>query len=290
MLQAIKFRSFKPTVYSDLVIPVTVDVTPSQPLFLRDITGIEPVTAIINSKGYGVVDGEYYLGSKLPKRNIVMKFGLNTSSGYASVSAARALIYGYMMTTADVWLEFFTDDHVPVQIRGYVESISPTRFTEDPESQVSIICPMPHFVTDTKIVEGWANPDPVPVDQVAIPYSGNKVTGIDFTLDVGTGYNGAVILETRIGTPDSPAYQTFSIYDNASFSEGTELRVSTEVGSKYVEIRTDSGDLVRNILKLMDPDSWWMFLVPGTNWFSVRTPNGSNRRWSLKYVEKYGGI
>lgn len=291
MLQAIKFRSLKPDVYADLIIPVTVDVTPTQPLFLRDITGIEPVTATINTKGYAQ-DGEYYMGSKIPKRSIVMKFGLNTSGGYPSVSAARYLIYGYAMTKNELWLEFFTDDHVPVQIRGYVESITPTRFSEDPELQVSVICPKPNLVTDEIEVRGNAGIDP---DWTRFSYNGNRSTGIDFVLDMGTSdYVGSVILETAITEPTgvSPdVYQTFTIYDGTYFSADWQLWINTGLGTKYVDARTSPTNIVSNMLNLMDPNSWWMFLVPGLNWFRVRTPSDNSARgWSLKYSEQYGGI
>lgn len=285
MLNTVIFRSLKPDVYPDLTIPV-IDPSPGQPLFLRDITGIEPVPATINSKGYGGFDGEFYVGSQLGKRNIVMKFGLNTTGGASSVNTARNLCYGYMMTKSQVLLQFITDDHVPVQIAGIVETLTPDRFSEDPAMQVSIICPKPNFVTpDIKLIRGNSSIDPV---EVEIPYYGTLATGISFVLDMGnSNYEGEVILETRIA---EPVYQTLHMYE-VTYSSVWQLWINTEQGTKSIDIRTSPTDIVKNILGKMDTDSWWMFLVPGLNRFRVRTPSSNTPRgWSLSYIEQYGGI
>lgn len=284
MLNTVIFRSLKPDVYADLTIPV-IDPNPAQPLFLRDITGLEPVTAAINSKGYGEQDGEFYIGGHLPKRNIVMKFGLNASSP-ASVANARTLCYGYMMTKSKVQLRFLTDEHVPLEITGYVESIQPDRFSEDPAMQVSIICPKPNLVTDRREVRGNSGVSPA---EVEILYNGNLATGISFILDMGThDYVGRVILETRIG---APVYQTFLTYPDLYMSSFWQLWIGTEQGNKYMDARTSPTNIVQNLLSKMDPNSWWMTLVPGRNTFRVRTPSSNTPRgWSLTYVEQYGGI
>jgi hypothetical protein len=286
VLQTVIFRSLKPDVYTDLVIPV-VNPNPVQPLFVRDITGLEPPPAAINSKGYGGIDGEFYVGGHIGKRNIVFKFGLNTSGGYQSVSAAKNAMYGYMMTKSTVWLRFITDDHAPVDIVGYVETITPTRFTDDPEYQVSIICPKPLFTsTDRKQVTGFAGTDP---DEVEIFYNGTLASGIGLILDMGNfDYNGPVILETRIS---EPVYQTFSLYDDTHIDKDYQLWINTETGSKGVTAVPSEGGEDINLLKQMDPDSWWMFLVPGLNRFRVRTPESNNHRgWTMSYLELYGGI
>lgn len=285
MLNTVIFRSLKPDVYADLTIPVT-DPSPGQYLFLRDITGIEPVTATINSKGYGEQDGEFYIGGHVPKRNIVMKFGLNASGGPSSVSAARTLCYGYMMTKSKVQLRFLTDDHLPVEISGYVESLQPDRFSEDPAMQVSIICPKPNFLGELREVRGESGIDP---DEIEIAYNGNLATGIQFALDGGNAdYVGRVILETRIGVP---VYQTFLTYPDLYLSSFWQLWIGTEQGDKRMDVRTSETDIVSNLLSKMDPESTWMTLVPGRNTFRVRTPSSNTARgWWLRYTEKYGGI
>lgn len=284
MLQTVIFRSLKPDVYADLTIPV-VDSSPAQPLFLRDITGLEPAPAAISTKGYGELDGEFFTGGHVGKRNIVMKFGLNTSGGYSSVSSARALLYGYMMTKSTVWLRFLTDDHVPVDITGYVETITPTRFSEDPEYQVSIICPKPNFTSsDRKQFTGFTGTDP---DEVEVNYNGTLATGIGVILDMGTqDYVGRVIMETRIGVP---VYQFFQLESNTFLSRDDQLWINTERGTKGVEIHR--GTEVINLLGQMDTDSWWMFMVPGRNMFRIRTPTSNTPRgWIMSFVEQYGAI
>jgi len=287
VLETVIFRSLKPDVYPDLTISV-VNPPTDQLLLLRNITGIEPTPANINSKGYGVLDGEFFVNARVGKRNIVATFGLNTSGGITSVSTARTLIYGYMMTKGQVHLTFMSDDHVPVDIWGYVETLTPTRFSDDPEMQVSIICPKPYFLAPSrKEVAGDAGLDP---DQTVIDNDGNLSTGIQFVLDMAEeDYVGSVILETRIAGPTGPVYQTFSLYENTYLSGFSKFWLGTEQGNKYVEAH--EGSDVVNMLGKMDPGSWWMFLVQGRNWFRVRTPESDTPRgWTLSYVEQYGGI
>lgn len=289
MLETIIFKSFNVNSYPDLTILV-VNPPSDQLLKVRDITGIEPVTAAINSKAYAQ-DGDFYIGSRIGKRNIVIKFGLNTSGGYSSVSAARALIYGYMMTKRPVLLEFITDDHEPLQISGYVESLTPDRFTEDPAMQVSIICPVPDFLAvGTKEVSGVAGVDS---DEVAISYLGNLPTGFSFMLDMAdVDYQGEVILEMRIGDSQSVG-QRFAMYDDVAYIGDDHFWIITELGNKTVEIRRGSGDIwsTINILGQMDPESTWMYLTAGINRFRVLTPySDTPRPWTMTYTEHYGGI
>ncbi len=52
-------------------------------------------------------------------------------------------------------LIFSTDDYPDCEISGYVESFAPNIFTQDPEIQVSIICPNPDFVAvDPVVIDG----------------------------------------------------------------------------------------------------------------------------------------
>lgn len=288
MLKTITFKSFNLDHYGDLVIPV-VDPALDQLLTVRDITGIEPVAAVINSKAYAQ-DGEFYIGSRVGKRNIVIKFGLNTSGGYTSVSAARALVYGYMMTNRPVLLQFDTDDYVPLQISGYVESLSPERFTDDPVIQVSIICLVPDLLAlDTKEVSGFSGIDS---DEVEIPYLGNLPTGFSVMLDMDdVAYQGPVILEMRIGDSEAVG-QRFALY-YASYIGDDHLWIISELGKKTVEVRRASGGswTIINMLGQMDATSTWMYLAAGTNRFRVLTPSSDTPRpWTLTYTEHYGGI
>lgn len=288
MLRTITFRSFNLDHYPDLVIPV-VDPVLGQPLTVRDITGIEPVAAVINSKAYAQ-DGEFYIGSRIGKRNIVIKFGLNTSGGYSSVSAARDLVYGYMMTERPVLLQFDSDNYPPMEISGYVESLTPERFTDDPTMQVSIICLVPDLLAvGVKEVSGVAGVDS---DEVEISYLGNLPTGFSFMLDMDdVDYPGPVSLEMRVGDSQSVG-QTFSMY-YFSYTGDDHLWIITELGNKTVEVRRGSGDIWEtiNVLGQMNSESPWMYLTAGINRFRVLTPYSDlPRPWTMTYTEHYGGI
>ncbi len=145
MLSAVEVHSKVPNV-PKLSLPLLGN-DGTGPFHIRDITGLGPVKADVNSQGFGSLDGEYYTGSHVGKRNIVMTLGLNPGSYYGSVAAMRRILYAYLMPKGNPILRFIFADRPPVQIEGYVESLEPTLFAKDPEVQVSIMCPKPFFET-----------------------------------------------------------------------------------------------------------------------------------------------
>ena len=54
-------------------------------------------------------------------------------------------IYSYFMPKRPIRFVFYSDDMIPVEIFGIVESVSVNPFSKDPEILVSIICPDPYF-------------------------------------------------------------------------------------------------------------------------------------------------
>jgi hypothetical protein len=76
----------------------------------------------------------------------VLTLGLNPNWVDQTVASLRRVLYRYLMPEAWTKLRFFSDDMPTVDIEGYVESFDPNMFTQDPEIQVSIICPKPDFI------------------------------------------------------------------------------------------------------------------------------------------------
>ncbi len=113
---------------------------------IRDIKGLEPIKAEIISVPSNL-DGELFQNARLGKRNIVFQFGLNPNWVDQTMSSLRRLLYGYFPPKAIRKLRFYSDDMNSVDISGYVESIEPNMFSQDPEIQVSVICLKPNFIS-----------------------------------------------------------------------------------------------------------------------------------------------
>src|SRR3954469_4450887 len=101
--------------WADFQMQVTYPA-PMGMVFVREVQGLEPVNATVNSREHGLVDGEFYVGSHVGQRNIVIRFGLNTIVGAPSVGNARNMLYAYFTPKSNIKLRFSFDDRSDVVI------------------------------------------------------------------------------------------------------------------------------------------------------------------------------
>ena len=134
-------------------------------IHVRNISGLDPVKASVNTSPFGSVDGASLTGSSVLTRNIVLTLHPNPNWKDWTYEALRRLLYSYFMPKLQVKLVFYSDDMIPVEISGVVEDVSVNIFSKDPELNVSIICPDPYFTAlEPTVITGLTNDDPVTVD------------------------------------------------------------------------------------------------------------------------------
>jgi hypothetical protein len=253
------------------------------PVQVRGITGLGPVAAAITSTPYGSIDGAAYTGASVGMRNIVLTLGLNPNWAEQTVSSLRQLVYGYFMPKNPVTLKFTRQGLPTCEIDGFVETVEPAIFSQDPELQVSILCPSPYFVDSVETVLTGNSRLLADTGTTVINYSGTVPTG--FRLDVirgGTSYDDVVeVSNFNINTEQLDLTADIdTVYD---------LRVSTVPGEKYARRITKSNGVFLNTLGRVDPASEWPQLYPGLNDFAVRA-NLSNLVWTMRYRNRYGGL
>lgn len=284
-----------PGAYWDSLILPVLNPAPDAPLVVREVKGLEPGAADVNSRSFGKLDGEFVVGSsRLQKRNIVVTLGLNMRLGAKSVSAARDLIYAYFVPGGNIPVRFTFDDHIPVQIMTVIESVTGDRFTNDPTIDISFICPQPNFqASEPKVINGTSySADPPEFEAL---YSGTRSGGFVFELhgvETGDyqadGYTGDVILETRIGSGE---YKTMAFY-GMFIPMGWIFHINTIPGQKRAQILPISGQ--GNplwMLKEMMDKTYWMMLDPALNLIRVTTPGTDVAlNWTLTYYEQFGGV
>lgn len=263
---------------------------PADPLVIRKVEGLDPVTAMVNTRGYSVAPniGEFYTGSNVGKRNIIITYGLNVVEGDVSVEEARNIIFGYF--PAKDWvvkLRLLFNNRDPVEIDGVVEGTTGDRFSPDPEMQVSIICPKPNFLSE--LIEILGESDDNPVDSEVL-YVGNAGSGMTLELfaEESVDYNGFVSLETRIGSGD---YQ--SMYFPSMFiPAGHKLFVSTHQGLKKAQtLAADGSTSPVSQLEQLDDISYWMQFYAALNLFRVVTAfEDYHLNWRLTYVNQWIGV
>lgn len=262
----------------------------SSPFQIREIKGLGPVKADINTTPFGSVDGELYTGSTVSKRNIVLTLGLNpTWASQQTVATLRAELYKYFTPKLRVRLELTSDHMVPVGIDGYVESFEENMFSEDPEAQVSIICPEPNFAALTPTVV-TGSVETYPGTPTAIDYEGTVPVGFVLTVESATSYQGTIRPQNVVD--DVTEYISADL--PTTITPIRKYFLSTVQGDKYSRVMT--GPIVNNNL-LVDVTAAmaWLQLTPGNNDFNVTgvpdaTYSLTGLTWSMSYVAQYGGM
>lgn len=251
---------------------------------VTNIDGLDPVKASVNTSPLGSVDGDAFVGSNVPSRNIVLTLHPNPDWDNYTHEVLRRLIYSYFMPKQPTRLVFYSDDMPTVHIDGIVESVEANIFSKDPEFLVSIICPDPYFTAHSPtIVSGQSVRSGGDVEN--IDYQGNVEAGIYVKVMFASG-----ALPTKIGVQvGSPLISFFNV--DASVSASLYFEMNSIPTSKYVQNVNLSTGVITNLLSKVriKEGSQWPLLQPGESDFSVITDQGV-QDWELVYSERYGGL
>lgn len=249
---------------------------------IRNIVGLDPVKAAVNTSPFGSVDGVAYTGSSVPSRNIVLTIHPNPDWHNWTFESLRRVIYSYFMPKMLTRLVFTSDDISPVEIYGYVEDVSVNPFSKDVEIQVSIICPDPYFTDVTAtLVTGDTTDGSNPIE---INYEGSIEAGINVE-----------VLRKSDPAPTHIAIQigesVISYFNAAASVDATKYFLMNSVpGAKYVRNVAWNTGVITNLLSKLQTGSQWPTLKPGLNDFSVITDTPGNQGWQLRYFERRGGL
>lgn len=251
---------------------------------IRNIDGLDPVKASVNTSPYGPVDGAAFTGANIPSRNIVLTLHPNPNWDTWTYENLRRLLYAYFMPKRAVRLVFLSDDMISVEIYGIVESFSNNMFSKDPEVIVSILCPDPYFTAlDPTVLTGQSvRPGGATID---VDYNGNIETGITVKVSSVSGL-APTNIGIQIGDPELPYFTVDSSVDATKYFEMSSIRMQ-----KFVENVSLDDAVITNLLSQVQiPEgSSWPVIQPGVNQFSVITDQGV-QDWELTYYERFGGL
>ena len=212
-----------------LILPVGAD---SNGFYVRDIEGLDPVSASLSSSPFGQLDGEVEQGARLEKRNIILKVGLEPDYITRTISQMRRELYKYFMPMSNITLRFISDDLETVTIRAKVEDMDAALFTNDPEAVISLVCYKPDFLSLIEVTLPGVSTSAA-VDTV-LAYSGSNDTGFLFQLNVNRSITGFTINQTL---PDSSQK---SLQFQYPLVAGDVLQLSTQAGSKFATLTRSS--------------------------------------------------
>lgn len=249
---------------------------------VRDISGLDPVTAIMVSSSFTNMEGEDFQSVRRDKRNIIFDLGLRPDYSTKSTSDLRNDLYNFFMPKSQVDLRFFSDDGVPtVDISGRVETMDSPRFVKNPYAKISVICFNPDFYVPTLVVfEGDTVSD---TTEAEITYVGTVNTGFIFKLFVDRTI-GEFTIYQRLADNTT---MTMEIDMPDDMVDGDVLEISTIPGSKGAWL-THLG-VESSVLYAISPTSAWPVLDPGVNNIRVSAV-GAAIPYSIEYTVKLGAL
>jgi len=135
---------------------------------VQSIDGLGPVNSTINMRENSIKDGSTFTSSRTPARNIVFTLSfIDVPSQGITIENVRHLSYEYFPLKARVRIDVLTDKSSKLilpedptvtygafSIEGYIESNTPSIFSQNEGCVISILCPDPHFKTDSSMVSG----------------------------------------------------------------------------------------------------------------------------------------
>jgi hypothetical protein len=272
--------------YSAPALPLGGFVAGDDPIQVRNIDGLGPVGADIVSTPFATGRGEQYQGSSSGKRNIVMTLGLNPNWVDQTMASLRQLLYRYLLPEQWTKLRFYSDHLPTVDIEGYVETFEPNIFSEDPERQISVICPKPDFVDiDPIIVTGVVDDGST---EHLINYDGNLETGFEFRVDrtiANAAYTGPLTV-----TVTNPGELPQIIEMNpVTIDTSKYLKLVTKAQFKRIQSVAIVDGAATNLLQKMTAGSVWPVLKPGENLLQVDA-NENDQAWTIAYFNRFAGL
>lgn len=276
-------------------------------LIIDNIEGLGPPKASINSNEVATIDGGIFTSARMSQRNIVITLSMMFDP---IIEDSRLRAYRYFPVKKPVKLEFETDRR-NAECDGYVESNTPTIFTDHETTQISIICPDPFFyekgleevafagvhplfefpfsnesLTENLIEFGDIRDD----NRAILDYKGDADTGVRIVVHVMSGTAENVTI-WNVGTREKIRIDTQKIIrlTGITFSQGDDIEINTKIGEKYIRLIHDGR--YYNIISCINKDADWFQITSGYNTFTFVADYGeANLMVTFHYRNAYGGI
>lgn len=269
-----------------------MELVGSEKYSLTNITGLNPVAAVINTTSNGVHDGSRYNSSKLGTRNIVI-----TVSMEEPAEENRLELYQYIRPKHDVTF-YYENGKRNVYIPGWVETCELNPFSQKIEVQISIICPKPYFHDMEQsyeeirgIAELFEFPVSIPKEGVALSEILTKHSEyIKNAGDVETG--GVFVLETS-GIVINPVIRNIDTLESFSLQttlvKGDILKINTLESEKTVTLQHEGKDI--NMINYITDDSVWLQIPIGSYRFGLYPEYGfENAALKIIHENLYTGV
>lgn len=276
-------------------------------LIIDNIDGLGPPKATINASEVATMDGGIFTSARMTQRNIVITLSMMFDP---IIEDARLRTYKYFPVKKPVHLEIETDRRNS-ECDGYVESNTPTIFTNHEQTQISIICPDPFFYEKGQEEIAFAGVHPMfefpfsneslsePLiefgdirddNRAILDYRGDADTGVFITVHVMSGTAENVTI-WNVGTREKIKIDTLKItrLTGITLGQGDDIEINTKIGEKSIRLLHDGK--YYNIISCINKDADWFQITTGYNTFTFVADYGeSNLKVTFRYRNAYGGI
>ena len=279
---------------------------------IKSVSGLGPSKANINTTQVSTNDGSLFNSARLNQRNIVFEFIFVESVNRENIEDIRQKSYKYFPLKKNLDLLIETDNRI-VKTTGYVESNEPNIFSSQEGSQISIICPDPHFYSagpdgnNTTVFYGiesvfefpFSNEsltDPLIVfgniqnkTENVITYRGDSEIGITIQIHA-VGETGSITIYNT-GTREIMRIDTVKLeaLTGSGIVAGDDIIIKTQKGDKSITLIR--GGKTTNILNCLDKRSDWFSLAKGDNIFAFTAESGTtNLQFWIENKVIYEGV
>ena len=279
---------------------------------IESISGLGPSKANINTTEVSTNDGSLFNSARLNQRNIVFEIIFVETINGESIEDVRQKSYKYFPLKKKLDLLIETDNRI-AKTTGYVESNEPNIFSSREGSQISIICPDPHFYSagpDGNNTTVFYGIEPV----FEFPFSNESLTdplitfgNIHFKTENVITYKGDTEIGVTIHIHAIGEAENITIYNTGTREimriDTTKLESLTGSGivaGDDIIIKTQRGDksitLIRegkttNILNCLDKKTDWFTLAKGDNIFAFTAESGTtNLQFWIENKVIYEGV
>lgn len=283
--------------------------SPEQSGFIiRNIDGLGPAPAMINTLDILSLDGTVVNSARLGPRNLVLDIEFYDTVTQTAEDL-RQKTYKYFPIKRPVTLLIETDNRIGMTV-GYVESNSPVPFSSRESTQISILCPSALFY-DTTFVEtlfsgsvgGFEFPfeDPTASSPSLefgelyfstrgnVFYGGDIATGLEIRMSFLGPVTNLYIYNVTTGQGMSISSTKIATLTGSNFIAGDELILSTVKGNKSIQL-TRAG-VTYNVLNALGTSVDWIELESGDNVFTFTADSGiTNLQMSTIHQIVYEGI
>lgn len=247
---------------------------------IRKIEGLNPTEANVSIVGNR--SEARVTSTQLGSRQITITFGFNPSSG-ESIRELRYELYNHFVPGDWVKIEFFNSKTKPVYAEGVVESHESNTFSNEPLSQIVIVCPDPYLKALNDVVITGPSGVADPPLSITIPSNSLCVGGTpsEITLEMvlpSTSYTNLTSVAMGLG-PGGTSLYTQSNYPhprvavqkpNMGMSGNPPFYLSTKYGERGVKLRNI------DVYTYVHSPTWFTVnRYTGKLWFGIYRSSGT---------------